>query len=259
MALAQTGDTRLSALRSAVETFPDSTLCAITFFVELRRQNLPVPRTEPCAQGPIPLQICQFWDDAQPPVEIVRYMESWRETHSDWRYERFDLQSASVYLSAHFPAKVIRSFQKAQDAAMKADIFRLAWLLRNGGYYVDADDRCLASMQTLSSGSERLVLHQEDLGSIGNNFIGCVAGHPAIAQILDAAIEAVLRGDADVVWLSTGPGLVSRQLANFFIRHEFSWENGEVRILDRHELVQVAAIHCQSSYKQSDRDRKSVV
>ena len=33
---------------------------------------------------------------------------------------------------------------------MKADIFRLALLFARGGYYVDADDRCLVPISSIS-------------------------------------------------------------------------------------------------------------
>ena len=53
-----------------------------------------------------------------------------------------------------------------------------------------------------------LVVHQEDYGSIGNNFIAATPDHPVLIRALEMATIAIKRGDTDLVWLSTGPGLL---------------------------------------------------
>ncbi len=135
---------------------------------------------------------------------------------------------------------------------MKADIFRLACLYFAGGFYLDADDRCLAPLTTIDTGDCDLILYQEDYGTVGNNFLGATPRHPAIGLALAGAVGAVNRGDADVVWLATGPGLVTRSVARY-LAEDLPERLARTRILERHELRPALAMHCASSYKLTGR------
>jgi hypothetical protein len=133
---------------------------------------------------------------------------------------------------------------------MKADLFRLALLRHEGGFYVDADDRGLQRLADIDPGDCDLVLYQEDFGTVGNNFIGAVPRHPVISAALQAAMEAILRGDSDLLWLATGPGLLTRRLAGYLAG---GGRSDRLRVFDRHELHRAVAMHCASSYKQAGR------
>ena len=98
----------------------------------------------------------------------------------------------------------------------------------------------------------RISLHQEDWGTAGNNFIGAAPGHPVIEEALKNAIVSINRGDSDVVWLATGPGLLSRTLARYLA--EGSAERFQRTLfLDLHELRRAVALHSTVAYKYSPR------
>ena len=65
------------------------------------------------------------------------------------------MNSAKSFITAHFPIDVVRAFARARHPAQRADIFRLAWLAAEGGFYVDADDRCLGSIDALAPAGRR--------------------------------------------------------------------------------------------------------
>ena len=76
------------------------------------------------------------------------------------------------------------------------------------------------------------------------------------------AVESINRGDRDVPWLSTGPGLLSRTLAHFL--SEPRGLTGDrtgglperlqrVVVLDGSVFARAVAVHCQLSYKNSDK------
>ncbi len=65
----------------------------------------------------------------------------------------------------------------------------------------------------IDPGGRGLLLYQEDLGSLASDFIGAVPGHSLVGAALTQAVEAVNRGDGGVLWLSTGPALMTRLLA----------------------------------------------
>ena len=249
---AEGSDDPVSALQRLILDRPDYTPSAIGLFITLRRQGrLERPPSPRRAARPIPRKIAQYWDERIPP-DIERRCEEWRRNNPDFAYRRFSKAEAQHYLAEHAPPGARAAFDAAVEPAMKADIFRLAVLRHEGGFYLDADDRGLKPLAEIDPGDCDLVLYQEDLGTIGNNFIGAVPGHPAIALALADATEAILRGDTDLLWLSTGPGLLTRSLARW-IAADLAPALARVRIFERHELHRAVAMHCASGYKQSGK------
>ena len=159
---------------------------------------------EPGSLSPIPKRIIQFWDTAEPPHDISNLMGSWREYHPNFEYALFNEQSAQEFIRTNFPMAVLRAFGRAQHPAQRADIFRLAYLCANGGFYADADDRSLASIEAFVPSDAALMVYQENYGTLGNNFMGASPKHPVITRALALATEALNRGDNETLWLSTG-------------------------------------------------------
>jgi tetratricopeptide (TPR) repeat protein len=243
----------VKALAQLVMTIPDYTPAALNFMIALRKKGLllrPPSKAAPLHRA-IPARIAQFWDENIPP-DVEALCEEWRNVHPEFSYRRFSKIEARRFLAGHGPSGALEAFDRAAEPTMKADIFRLAWLHGEGGFYIDADDRCLARLDSVDPGECSLLLYQEDFGTIGNNFMGAIARHPAIEQALLSAIEAVNRGDSDVVWLSTGPGLLTRGVARF-LAEDMAGRLRATAILDRHELARAVAIHCVTSYRHTTR------
>src|SRR5262249_31997496 len=77
-------------------------------------------------------------------------------------------------------------------------------------------------------------------------------GEPVLLKALESAVEAINRGDHDLLWLSTGPGLMTRTMARFFSNpHERDRLLGRALVLDRGELFRAVAVHCRLRYKRS--------
>ena len=213
-----TPDLAIQQFLAAIRHDPDYTPTAIALFVYLARyRQAPAPtrdeRTE--RSQPIPRRINQFWNDEEPPDDVAGYCATWRTANPSFEYQRYSLAGARAWLAAQGDAAWILTFDRAREPAMKADLFRLALLYVEGGYYADADDRCRSSLDILSEGGHDLILYQEEIGSLGNNFIAAAPRHPAVALALEGAVAAVLRGDLETIWLSTGPGLITRAVAHW--------------------------------------------
>ncbi len=242
----------VEALAKLVLEAPDSTPAAISLLIAMRRKGL-FSRPQPGQGGPsrIPAKITQFWDE-DIPKDVEALCDGWRATHPDFEYTRFSKADARLYLREMGPPGALAAFDRAAEPAMKADIFRLALLYREGGFYIDADDRCLAPISTIDPGDRDLILYQEDFGTAANNFIGVIPRHPAIGLALQSAVEAINRGDSDVVWLATGPGLLTRCVA-FYLAEAIEARLGAILFLDRHEIFEAVAIHCVTAYKHSKK------
>ena len=246
---ANASDDPVAALQRLVIERPDYTPGGIGLFVALRREGrLARPPAPQRGASPIPRRITQYWDENIPP-DIERLCEEWRVNNPDFHYRRFSKAQAQRYLEQFGPPGARAAFDAAVEPAMKADFFRLAVLLHEGGFYLDADDRGLQPLAVIDPGDSDLVVYQEDFGTIGNNFIGAVASHPAIALALTDATEAILRGDADLLWLATGPGLITRCLARWIAGDPVE-KLQRIHVFERHELWRAIAMHRVSSYKQ---------
>ncbi len=86
-----------------------------------------------------PLSVVQFWDTAEPPADVLAFMDRWVALYPG-RYHRFSAASARAFIEAHFPEAFAIAYGKCWHPAMQADFFRLCYLYRNGGAYIDADE-----------------------------------------------------------------------------------------------------------------------
>jgi tetratricopeptide (TPR) repeat protein len=249
---------RVTALRNAVRHNSDSTAAAVALLVALRQggtmQRRSLPQGSPGQEQVIPRIITQYWDGAKPPPDIMEIMQSWRGLNPDFEVRLFSDKTAREFLMRHFPPPVLHAYQRASQPAQKADVIRLAVLTAQGGVYADADDRCLRPIEDLLAPNAQLVLYQEDHGTLGNNFMAVTPRHPVMTTALAMAVTALNRGDSDIVWLSTGPGLLTRAFVQVLSRRagEVGLPPGTI-VYDRRELYPSIAVHCAAAYKRTDR------
>jgi tetratricopeptide (TPR) repeat protein len=247
---------RVARAQTIVRQVPDSTAAAVYLLVAMRQLGgFARSSAESCAictKARIPRRIVQYWDAPSPPDSVVEMMQSWRDMHPGWDYRRFDDKLARQFLAARHPPEVLQAYAHASHPAQKADLFRLAFLSVEGGFYADADDRAVAPVETIVPDNIAFAGYQEDLGSVGNNFLAAAPGDPVIEQALRLAVLAVNRGDRDFLWLCTGPGLLSRAFAQF-LSDPASADAllGRTLLLERGELTRAVAIHCRLHYKKS--------
>lgn len=241
---------RSAQFAELVRRHGDSTAAAILFFVERRRSGAPAGARAAVGEASIPRGIHQYWDEAALPPDLDRYAASWRVENPGFTHRIWNEASARDFLKRSPPA-VLTAFGRAREPAMKADLFRLALLHEIGGIYADADDCCVSGIAQLLSSGHTMVVYQEDLGSLGNNFIAAAPRHPIVKRALDLATEAVNRGDSDILWLATGPGLLTRAAAQVLC--ETPAEGSGLLVLERHEFLAHVAIHCLAAYKATER------
>ncbi len=248
---------RIEPLLALIREAPDSTAAAISLMYALRLADFGEnghsgSRVKVSA---IPKQIIQFWDSPTPPADIQHFMKSFQDKNPNHEYLLFNDDTASRFLKANFTPDVFSAYVHAREPAQKSDIFRLAYLAKEGGFYTDADDFCLAPLDGLVPCHALLALYQEDHGTVGNNFIAVVAQHPIILDALAQAVLAVNRGDSDMPWLSTGPALLTRSIASNMANSKLSCAAmfEKIAILNRRDFAQKIAIHCLTAYKQTNR------
>ena len=198
----------------------------------------------------IPLQIAQYWHSEVLPEDVGALMRTWRETNRNYTHIVFTDASAEMFLRSHCTDEVSRAFGRAQKPPQRADILRLGYLASQGGFFVDADDRCLADVDSFVPPQAEFVGYQDYYGAVGTNFVGAVPKHPVITLALEKAASAINRGDHDTVWLSTGPGLLTRAFAEIVLAAD-DWLS-KVSLFDLWEIQRVVGFFCPARYKQVD-------
>ena len=247
---------RIEELRAVVREFPGITLPALQLLIGLRQRGVLNHRRDPAirTQASIPRTIVQFWHAPDLPDDVRVLCDTWRELNPDHNYRRFSEREAAALLAEACPPAVTDAFRRAREPAMKADVFRLAYLAHFGGIYADVDDRCVAPVERLLASRDALVLYQEDIGSIGNNVMAAAPGHPMLFESLHRAAEAIAGGDCDIPWLATGPGLLTRVVAETVAEQGVDILSAQnVTILERRALLTTVATCCLTAYKHTRR------
>lgn len=249
IAVASLDDTQaIEGLSKIVIASPGYTPAAIALIA--RKLARFEPRNDAPETG-IPARIFQFWNDSSPPQDVIRLSETWKAAHPSCSHELFDQRKAEQFLRLKAERSVWQAYRRANSWAQKSDILRLALLFEYGGLYADCDDACFGNVFELYPGCS-LMLHVDDKGAIGNNLIGASVRHPFIELCLLDAREAVNRGDHDIVWLSTGPGLLTRTFAAWIARMTPQAEiNCGAGVLRAQDLTARVAMHCSLDYKTS--------
>jgi mannosyltransferase OCH1-like enzyme len=164
----------------------------------------------------IPRRIMQFWDK-YPPEEVLQVRDEWVRLNPNHVHHFVDEIAAANFIEEHFGADYRECFEYAHHPAMKADMFRLAYIWQNGGVYVDADDSCVVPLDSwLVNESINLVLtlSPEPTPYTHNWFIAARPRHPVIGAALQSAFAsvrtAISNGSKNAIWEDTGPGCLSR-------------------------------------------------
>ena len=156
-------------------------------------------------------RLIQYWDDSSPPGLMLTRMRCWQDSHPDWRYTRFDRASAADWIGAVYGHRIENDFLQLRLPAMQADVFRVAFLLKCGGVWVDAATHCLAPLSTwlpLHSGLTLLRRPHQQPPAVCNGLMHAGApGHPLLAAAWQRICEVIAARRAGRVYRLVGPGL----------------------------------------------------
>ncbi len=171
----------------------------------------------------IPRRILQFWDKPQPPGEVAMLMERCKDSNPDYEHALFCDADAEDFIATHYGVRHVDVYRGCFHVSAKADFFRLAYLYKLGGFYVDADEVCDKSLNPMfqTGGITEIYSFSRGLPSCVNNwFIGTVSGTRIVERALDHCIqniESTLRhGRKSGVWVLTGPGALTFAILDIF-------------------------------------------
>ena len=240
----------LPELRRMIEGHEDNTPAAMAMLALMCRAGH-VTETPPSAAAeaePIPKRIFQFWDEPEPPEQVLWLMERNSRSAPDFEFRRCHERGGAEYLREKGEDDAAKSYKQAPNAAAKADILRLALLWHEGGIYLDADDRIVGPLEDLLPAGIDFVGYQETYMCVANNFLAASAGHPVIRAALDMAVRAYIGHRSDELWMASGPGAVTRAIAHRGTTAEGGLAPG-IWIMPSFSLRPVVSAHVDLNYK----------
>lgn len=198
------------------------------------------PDSHPTGGAPVvPRLIVQYWNDTNAiPADVQDCLNSWAELESvGFERSLFDDVTAADFIAEHFTQRHVLAFERCQHPAMRADYFRLCFILERGGFYVDADDVYLGqSVSALLRGNElklqplcydiatdsmldpvveaKASEPPERIFYVNNNPLVAPAGHSIIKKALERTTFSILSSSSNQrdIQSLTGPGNLTATL-----------------------------------------------
>lgn len=228
----------------------------------------------------IPRTIIQFWDNPHAiPADVQSCMKTWDSLEmSGFTHVCFNDYSARKVISQNFSSRYVQAFDSCRHPAMRADYFRLCYMLLYGGIYIDADDEYQGVDMNRYACTDKLLLQAmcydnvsasmtdinvalQDVSDDGkifyvnNNPLIAPSGHPIISLALERATTKLNNNDDykihDIQSL-TGPGNLTASLvyhASKLARNHTSNDFGLLTNWDR-----IALSRWPLSYRNDERN-----
>ena len=137
-----------------------------------------------------------------------------KKRNPEWEYSLFDARKAMDFIAQEFEPELLQAFKDIRLPAMLSDVFRVAWILKKGGIYIDIAAKCLNPIDSwIGQDLELVLLIKKQLGwpYAHNTLIYSAApGHPIIVEVWAEIERAILRREGDSVWNTTGPGVFGK-------------------------------------------------
>ena len=80
--------------------------------------------------------VTSFYDHS---AFTARQQSKWETLNPGWKVVGYNNTEAAVYLKEHYPAWVERLYQKVRFGPIRGDVFRVFYLAKHGGVWVDID------------------------------------------------------------------------------------------------------------------------
>nr|WP_299338383.1 glycosyltransferase [Allomuricauda sp.] len=193
----------------------------------------------------IPKTIIQYWHDLDRlPTDVERCLASWQPLlEKGFKRLIFDDKGANEFIRNEFGELHQSAYFKCHHPAMRCDFFRLCYMVRYGGFYLDADevyldkdvdglfqdnrvkiqplcyDIATDSMIKAETFTKKGINSPSWIFYVNNNPIISPARHPLISLALERAMNILLNSKTAFLDIqsTTGPGNISASLVKHSI------------------------------------------
>ena len=188
-----------------------------------------VPMTDVVYEGgySIPKRIMQTYRNRHIPVKMAAAVQSQIDMNPEFEYVYFDNNACDAFMRKHYKGSICDAYHCIKPGAFKCDIFRLAYLLIHGGWYLDISMVATRSLELfyedVYNGVELILCRDTPSSKFGiyQAMIGTTPNNPLIRSVLLSITQRVLDNDMSDGYLSiTGPTAFGRDANTFLGREE---------------------------------------
>lgn len=205
-------------------------------------------RDSSCHTEKIPKIIIQYWsDENEVPEDVLECINSWKKLEKYGFIQLlFNDKSSEEFIKKNYPPHYLEAFHLCNHPAMRADYFRLCYILKNGGIYIDADDvysggdiesllkNNKLKVQPLCYNKTKDIMvetsnflapnnySESNIYYVNNDPLIAPKNHPIILLSLERATNSLLiknKNNNDIQSL-TGPGNLTASIVRYAIEHE---------------------------------------
>lgn len=233
---------------------------------ELVQETTPIDA--PSGPANIPKVIVQFWHDSSAiPPDVCECLDSWEPlTGQGFKRALFDDNEAKRFIASRLGGPYVAAFDRCRHPAMRCDYFRLCYIFRHGGFYVDADDiyqggdcqylfrdnRLKIQPLCYDALSDTMVQADVFKGKraysphwifyVNNNPLVAPASHPVIRLALARSTRILLRnsGDSLDIQSTTGPGNLTASLVGHSIASRRAGKERDFLLLTNWEAMSIS-------------------
>ncbi|NYR10793.1 glycosyltransferase [Psychrobacter sp. BI730] len=163
-------------------------------------------------QQKIPKNIVQYWTEENLPSYLIELSKSFSLVYPDFNYQLFNRNSAIVFLKKHYDMDISNAFKSLKVPAMQSDFFRVAYLLVEGGMYVDISHRAHIKIDDLIFKIDKLFVFTRPTGAIINGIILAPKENELLSLIFERILKNIARKDSFSAYQVTGPANFNRIL-----------------------------------------------
>ncbi len=246
----------LDASRRWVERCGGETRPCMFAIAAARHRGMAVRLDNVAAMPVASMPLLHYWHSPDIPPDVQACMASWRAQNPTLEQRILCRDEARAIIESQESSETLLCFDEAQHPAVESDIIRLVVLARDGGLYVDADERCVAPLSPLLQRLSDLAfagwLSPDTPSYLFNGFLAVPKG----SAIVRAALEEMVslrrdhraRGIRSDIWQVSGPGLITRAICRAL---SDTANAGKIMLLIDREWRRFAHTDDTLAYKQS--------
>tara|TARA_R110002020_G_scaffold14276_1_gene50653 strand:+ start:307 stop:936 length:630 start_codon:yes stop_codon:yes gene_type:complete len=154
----------------------------------------------------IPKSIIQYWADEELSDGLKVLSNSWSDIYPDYSYKLYNRDSAIVFLNNHYDEDIVKVFKSLKLKAMQSDLFRIAYILKKGGIYIDMSQKAYRKMdEIINFDNEALYICERKGAKYWNGLIIASPGHQTLNRIFHKVLDNISKKNSVSAWEVTGP------------------------------------------------------
>lgn len=237
------------------------------YVLNIIQNHKSLPKLPLDTESHVPKIIVQFWNNLDRiPKDVQECLDTWKQLLSKG-FTRliFNDRKARDFIFNQFGSIHVEAFDHCYHPAMRCDYFRLCYILKKGGFYVDADEMYQGLNLKYLFDDNRLKLHPlcYDIETeamiktnvfmkdqqyspnwifyLNNNPIIAPPGHPIIRLALERARCILLNSrERPEIQSTTGPGNLTASLVRHSISLELAGKAQDFLILSDWESISLS-------------------